>query len=474
MRKITIFITLLAFFSLPKASFSKKPEENFLNLDQVVNAAVLNYPTILSQYDKIRAAESDLLAAEGSFDVMLRQNYNSKTKGYYDGNAYDAEIGKYLGAFGSSVFGGYRKSYGKFADYDGDLETNESGEFRVGAKFSLLKDRDIDKNRLSIILGNLGIEESKIALEGIKMEIARDATKAYWSWVAAGKIFQIYEDLYQLALKRQNQLEIKSKRGDVAQIVVVENKKNLLKRQAALARNKQKFETNSLYLSLFWRDKNGNPIRPHISNLPDIDPILSNIPTSVEITNSKQQAAAKRPEIRLMNIKNDQQLKELKYAQNLMQPQLDVEVGASKDGGNGPQSRSQSNNYANLNFSLPLQRSEAKGKTASVQAKISAIKYEKSLLEDRVNTEIDQIAIKIDTIAQTYSLLVEEAELSEVLQFSELEKFNHGASNFFLVNMREQDLASSRAAVIEVFKEFNNAKADYKFAIFDYDLPENK
>ncbi len=467
LKLFVIIIIALPSFLLAKES-NKEDTVKILTLEQVVKSAVKNYPTIFSHYDKIRAAESNLLAAKGFFDIRLKQNYSDRTRGYYDGKTYDAEIEKHLGVLGSKVYSGYRKSYGKFADYEGGSITNSGGEFRAGAKFSLLKDRDIDQNRLSLILRNLGIEEAKIELENIKMEIARDASKAYWSWVAAGKILQIYEDLYQLSLNRQKQLEVKAQKGDIAQIVVVENKKNLLKRKASLAKIRQEFDASSVYLSLFWRDNNANSIKPEKTNLPEIDTKLSDIPNDNEIKNAKHQAIFKRPEIRLINIKSNQQSQELKYAKNLMQPQLDVEVGASKDEGVGLASRAGANNYANFNFSLPLQQREGKGKIAAAESKISAIKYEKSLLEDQINVEIDQIMIKISTISETYYLLVEEAKLAEVLQSSELEKFKHGASNFFLVNLREQDLAASKAAVIEVFKEFNNAKADYQLAVFDY------
>jgi len=438
-----------------------------ISLDEVVKSAVKNYPKILSHYDKIRSLESDLLASRGFFDIRLKQNYSAKTRGYYDGKTYDAEIEKYLGALGSKVYSGYRKSYGKFAEYDGGQLTNSQGEFRVGTKFSLLKDRDIDENRLSLILGKLSIEEGKIELENIKMEIARDATKAYWSWVASGKILQIYEDLYQLSLNRQKQLQSRAKQGDIAEIVVVENRKNLLKRKASLVKIRQEFETNCLYLSLFYRDFEAKPILTTLANIPKISLTASKPPSDKELKNSQQLALTNRPEIRLIKIQNDEEGNKLKLAKNSLQPQLDVEFGASKDQGAGPQTRSQANNYTNITMSMPLQLSEARGKIGSSEAKISALKYQRSLLEDQIKVEIDQILVKILMINETHGLLSEEVKLAELLQNSEVEKFKHGASNFFLVNIREQDLASSRAALVEVYKEYQNSLADYKLAIFD-------
>ena len=65
---------------------------------------------------------------------------------------------------------------------------------------------------------------------------------------------------------------------------------------------------------------------------------------------------SRRPELRLIKIKRDEENNNLKYAENLAKPQLDVDVGASDDVGVGPKSRGQSNNYAKIDFSVPLQQ----------------------------------------------------------------------------------------------------------------------
>lgn len=473
MNKKFLKLFVAAIIAFPSFSLAQEQKENnaakILTLEEVVKSAVKNYPIIFSHYDKIRAAESNLLSAKGFFDIRLKQNYSDRTRGYYDGKTYDAEIEKHLGVLGSRVYGGYRKSYGKFPSYEGGSITNSGGEFRAGAKFSLLKDRDIDQNRLSLILGNLSVEDAKIELDNIKIEIIRDTTKAYWSWVCAGKILQIYEDLYQLSLNRQKQFEVKAQKGDIAQIVIVENRKNLLKRQASLIKIRQEFESASIYLSLFYRDENGAQINPKSKKLPSLDLKLSKIPNERDIEKAKELALVRRPEIRVLQIKSSEQKSNLKYAKNLLQPELDVEIGASKDEGNGPRSRTESNNYTNLSFSFPLQQREAKGKISAAESKLSAISYEKTLLEDQIKVEIDQIILKKLTIYETYSLLTEEVKLAETLQNAEVEKFKQGVSNFFLVNLREQDYAASKAALIEVFKEFQNTKADYNLAVFDYE-----
>ncbi len=456
----TILFLNFGFLELAEASTEKK-----LLHHEVTSSANRNYPQILSYYEKVSAAEGTALGSLGFFDIKLKQNYTDKSRGFYDGKTIDTLLEKELGFMGAKVYGGYRKSFGSFADYEGGSITNESGEYRAGAKFSLLKNSSIDQNRLGLILANLGILESQIQLETIKKEIERDATKAYWKWISAAKVFHIYEDLYQLSLKRQSQLEEKLKKGDVAQIIVAENKKNILRRKSALAKARQDFENSAIYLSLFWRGENGAPIVPKPNQVPEIHFSLHEIENSQNVRDLET-ALSNRPELRILKIQKEQNFSQLKYAQNLFKPQLDVDLGASKDLGNGSTSRSQANNYVGLDFSIPLQQREARGKTSEYESKLKSLKYEEQLLGEKIKAELEQIKIQISSIVEMYYNLSQEAELADLLENSEREKFKHGASNFFLVNLREQDTAASKSAVIEMHEKYQSALADYKMAVF--------
>ncbi len=456
----TILFLNLSGIELAEASAEKK-----LSHHEVVASANKNYPRILSYYEKVTAAEGTALGSLGFFDIKLKQNYNDKSRGFYDGKTTDTLLEKELGFMGAKVYGGYRKSFGSFADYEGGSRTNNGGEYRAGARLSLLKDSSIDQNRLGVILANLGVKESQIQLETIKKEIERDATKAYWKWISSAKVFHIYEDLYQLSLKRQTQLEEKLKKGDVAEIIVAENKKNILRRKSALAKARQDFENSAIYLSLFWRGENGSPIIPKQNQIPEIHFSLHEIENSQTVRDSET-ALLNRPELRILKIQKEQNSSQLKYAENLFKPQLDVDFGASKDLGNGPASRAQANNYVGLDFSIPLQQREARGKTAEYESKLKSLKYEQQLLEEKIKAELEQIKIQISSIVEMHHNLLEEAKLADLLENSEREKFKHGASNFFLVNLREQDTAASKAAVIEMYEKYQSALADYKMAVF--------
>ena len=456
----TIILLNFGSVELAEASTEKK-----LLHHEVTASANKNYPQILSYYEKVNAAEGSAIGSLGFFDIKLKQNYTDKSRGFYDGKTTDTLLEKELGFMGAKVYGGYRKSFGSFADYEGGSRTNDGGEYRAGARFSLLKDSSIDQNRLGVILANLGVKESQIQLETIKKEIERDATKAYWKWISSAKVFHIYEDLYQLSLKRQKQLEEKLKKGDVAEIIVLENKKNILRRKSALAKARQDFENSAIYLSLFWRGENGAPIVPKQNQVPEIHFSLHEIENS-QIIQDLETALSNRPELRVLKIQKEQNSSQLKYVENLFKPQLDVDVGASKDLGNGSASRAQANNYVGLDFSIPLQQREARGKSAEYESKLKSLKYEQQLLEEKIKAELEQIKIQISSIVEMHNNLSEEAKLADLLENSEREKFKHGASNFFLVNLREQDAAASKAAAVEMYEKYQSTLADYKMAVF--------
>lgn len=458
-------IKLCLVFAILALKLAQTAQAKELSQAEVIASSNKNYPKILSYYEKVNASEGTALASLGFFDIRLKQNYLDKSRGFYDGKTSDTLIEKELGFMGARVYGGYRKSFGDFADYEGTSITNRGGEYRAGAKFSLLRDSTIDPNRLAVILANLGLAESKIQLETIKKEIERDATKAYWKWVAAAKVFHIYDELYQLSLKRQAQLEERLKKGDVAQIIVLENKKNILRRKSALAKARQDFENSAIYLSLFWRDENGKPLTPKAKQVPEITIKLHEIENS-QALRDLETAMFNRPELRILKLQKEQNLSELKYSKNLFKPQLDVDLGASKDRGQGPSSRSQSNNYVGLDFSIPLQQREARGKSAEYESKLKSLKLEQQLLEERIKAELEQIKVQIIAIVEMHDNLDQEAKLADLLEISEREKFKHGASNFFLVNLREQDTAASKASVVEMFEKYQSALADYKMAVF--------
>ena len=180
---------------------------NKLHLEEITKSALTNYPEILKFYEKIETNQGKILQNKGFFDIKLKAQYQDKTRGFYDGKISDYSFEKQNEFLGSKIYGGYRKSFDDFASYDGNYNTNSRGEYRIGGSVSLLRNREIDEFRLDLFNSELSFKETTMQLEKLKLDIKRDATKSYFSWLTAGHIYKTYLELYELAQQRQEQLK---------------------------------------------------------------------------------------------------------------------------------------------------------------------------------------------------------------------------------------------------------------------------
>ncbi len=447
--------------------FQGHSSELKLELKEVLESTQKNYPKILALYQEIEAAKGSILEAEGFFDVKLRQNFLDKSRGYYDGKEINTEISKKNQFLGSEIYGGYRKSFGDFENHESGLYTNHDGEFRVGAKFSLLQNSMIDENRLRLMLSRLNLEESKLALKNIKNEIRRDAAKAYYNWIVYGEIYKINKELYELALARNKQFEVRVAKGDLAAIVLIENERNALSRKTAMIKALQDFENSALYLSLFYRDDKGEPIIVKT----EMCPYLKNTThlKKIDVSHFEKDlihALQNRADIALIKISKQKEQNNLKQAQNLYKPKLDVDFSASNDISNENKARGQSKNEVNVKFEIPLQQRTAKGKTTQARAKIDKIIYEEKLLQESAKMRLSQIKNSLNSITEINDNLQQEIALSLKLENAEKIRFEKGGGDFFLINLREQSTALAKISAALAFGEYFKTHAEYEAEAF--------
>lgn len=462
------FINFLVFFSNNFAIAKTTENSNSpkkLILDEVTKSAITNYPEILKFYEKIETNKGKILQNKGFFDIKLKAQYQDKTRGFYDGKISDYSFEKQNEFLGSKIYGGYRKSFDDFAPYDGNYNTNSRGEYRIGGSVSLLRNREIDEFRLDLFNSELSFKETTMQLEKLKLDIKRDAIKSYYNWLTAGHIFKTYHDLYELAKHRQEQLKIRHQKGDIAKIILVENERNILQRNSLMLEAKNNFENSAIALSIYYRQTDGTPLSPKNEELPEINFINQEF-SNLNISKDIEFALQNRPEMKIINIQKNIEQNNLLQAKNLYLPKLDLNFEASKDLGKGPISRSQGNNQIRLDFELPIQQNIAKGKILQSTAMLNLLKIEEQFLNDKIRNEIQQISNSIATTTTIFNNYLNEYKLSHILEMAERERFKQGNSEFFLINLREQEVASARINKLIAFLKYQSFKADYNVAIF--------
>lgn len=452
-----LFVALLALLALGGAA---RAEE--LTLREVLQSSATHAPQILEAMARQRQADARLLSAEGQFDLVFNAEATARPLGYYNGSTAEVSAYRPLQNNGGQVYGGYRKSISDFASYEGKSVTNEFGEIKAGMLFSLLRDRVIDERRGRRELAGFDIELAELDRDLVAIGVQRRAIEAYQLWVAAGLRVKIYREIYDLAKERQDSIERQIQLGARPAILGTENQQNIVRRQALLVRAEQDLQLQANALSLFLRDGLGQPVVPSSDRLPPrlVDGVM---PRLVD----QSTAIAARPDLQALLTRIEQTGIRARLAENELKPRLDVRVEASKDIGDGSPIRRPTEGILGLRFSVPLEQRAAKGRIAEVAAEQDALSLRLRLLEDQIGVEIANLRTQVTGAEKLAGLAIAEAALARKMAEAERRRFSLGASDFLVVNLREEALADATIREIDANYRHAASQAELVAALAD-------
>jgi outer membrane protein TolC len=447
--------------------FSSFAQEKItLKEDFVINSALKHYPDVLQSIEDMEASKAQIKEALGAFDLKLKAKGDIRTRGFYNGKSMDVVVEKPLQFFNSRVYTGFRQSEGKYPDYEGKNDTLTDGESRFGVEFSLLQDRAIDERRLKLRNSKLGLNSKEMKFLLVRVKINKMASKAYWTWVAKGNIVKVYQELLDIAIDRNKGLKSRVRRGDLAKIYMTENRQYILKRETQLLKSKQEFFEAALELSLFLRDEFSSPIMPQDELLPEFD---SNFPmvSKVMFEEGVSRAMEISPKLRILDNQTQEFRNEQLMGENKLMPRLDLSFEVSRDTGIGSSTLIGTENRAMLKLEIPLERNLGKGKVAKSKAKRKRVEYERKLQTEMLKNKISNLFNKMKIFMNVITNTQEEVQVAQKLQKAEVRKFANGASDFFVVNLREQNTADAKIKLIKAKLKFKKNLADYDAQTFN-------
>lgn len=426
-----------------------------LQLSEVLESSRRFAPTILEALATARAADGRVLASEGAFDLLFTGEGFSRVTGFYDGTYLQGKAIQPLTNNGGQIEASYRVSRGDFPVYEDYSFTDQLGELKVRGVFALLRDRAIDDRRFG--QRNALIERDIAGLDAliIAIGVQQRAIQSYGQWVAAGQQVQVYRALVGLAQDRQEGIRRQVQLGARAAILLTENEQNLLRRQSLLVAAERDLANAAQRLSLFWRDQDG---RPRVATPADLPTSLPMIPAA----RAADPAAilARRPDIKLIEQRLALGETRLELERNRLLPSLRLFAEAGQDFGDqglGGRSRDPFEAMVGFTFSMPLQNRAAKGQVAAAEANINALEWRRRQSEEQIIAEVAQLSTNL-TAAERLAVLARDEEVqAEKLASGERRLFQAGASDFFLVNLRED--AAANAAIRRLDAEFRLAQA---------------
>lgn len=440
---------------------------------EVLATSEAHFPRILERLAAQRAAAGKALEAAGAFDVVFAADGFSRVSGFYDGTAVSGMAKQRVRPLGAELYTGYKLSEGDFPIYEDVNFTNTGGAVKVGVLFSLLRDRDIDEERFGEIDARLGVQEADLELLLTKIGVQQRALVAYWRWVKSGQQLDVYEALLRIAIERQDGLEEQVRRGARARINLIENQQNITRRQSLVTSALRDLRVAANALSFYYRDADGRPLIPERGQLPSDEAIptsASRVPGTVP--RAASEALLQRPELALLRTAIEREQNRIALTENNLKPRLDLSMEVQRGLGSiaeGGPSRDETDTVIGFQFTVPLQQRAVRGKLMQARAELDRKRQAQRLKAEQIELEVRNIVLELTLAQELQALAEQEVTQSLTLQAAELERFESGASDFFLVNVREETAANARIKLLQAQLESRIARANYDAATVDLD-----
>ncbi len=434
-----------------------------LKLQDVLTESLKTFPKVQQKNYELSAKKEAIVSSLGAFDLKLKGKADYRAEGFYSGRSYTASLEKPLYYWGSSLYLGHRLSAGEYPNYEQKALTNSGGEYRAGIKFSLLQDRAIDPARGEFLGAELDFKQSEEFLFLTKLKVQKAATTAYYSWLVSGKIYDVYRELLEIAKKRNSGIVSRVKGGDLAEIYITENRQYILKRTISLREAERDFRAAALELNLYYPIASPGELGPGamahqqipIKALPrdfeklDFDSIFSRL-------------AAERPELKALRYEIEKISLAEDLGDNKVLPRLDIHMEGSKDYGGERRSLDPAEARVFLTLEVPIERREGLGKRNKARMEQEALKEELNLLNATLKARLGVVLERLRAARSLYKNAGEEVSVAKKLELAEIAKFNRGASDFFVVNLREQNRSDAQVKKFKAYLDYQKSLAEYK------------
>lgn len=453
----------VSFIAQPARALAEVP----LNLETVLESVERHFPLIEAARRDQQGAEAELVGARGAFDPAVRVRADGAPLGYYQNGRIDLLVEAPTPLWGTTVFGGYRVAFGKLAEYDGKLDTNQYGEVRAGVAIPLLRNGATDRRRAGIERAELAVPLTEAALKQARIEAVRTATFRYWEWVAAGERLRIMQALLELAQTRDQAMHERVRRGDLARVDRIDNQRTVLSRQGAVVAATRALQASTIELSIYLRDERGLPLRAAASRLPARLPRPEGPKDEQDPSRVASDTAAalkNRPELERLRLQREQLRVERDLARNQLLPSLDLVALVSQDFGPGSPTRQPTVVEGALSMDLPTLNRVARGRRQAAEAGMARVDALWRLLADRIAAEISDSLSALAAARQRAEILREEVRISREVEEAERTRFSLGDSSIFFVNLREQATAEAALREIDALLDYRRAQAAYSAA----------
>lgn len=437
-----------------------------LQLEQVRQSVVEKFPLIQSVMQEAQVTAGKQRSARGAFDVKLMAESLNMPLGFYENYRHLVKVEQPTW-MGGAIYGQYRIGDGSFQPWYGERETNEGGEFKLGFVTPLLRGRDIDERRAQIARADLEAAAVDPQVDRQLLESVQLSAYVYWSWVAAGQIYLITQDLLGVAEERDRAIRRQVELGNLGQTEQQLNERLIVSRQAKLIEAKRKLQSAAIKLSLFLRDENGEPIIPVTGQLPPQFP-EPNDPRDFDARADINLALDRRPELRELQLARRMVDVDMRLSENELLPNLNTVMEASQDVGAQASDKGDKTPFeleAGILFDVPIQRNIAYGKIQTSRGKLTQIALKQKFTCDKIVSEVRDAYSALMAAFERIAKARRNVELAHQLVKAEYRSFELGNSDVLRIGIQEGSELDARYLATEALLDYYQALAQYQAAI---------
>ncbi len=436
-------IRLLALAFLSGTAFAVSEEE-------ITKSVLAHFPLIQQAELKYEASRGEVEEAQGAFDHKLTFKSRNRIEDKYENQYFETTIERQTRYQGLSLVAGHRSGQGLFPAYDGKYKTSSAGEIFAGLALPVLRNFQSDEFRLNIELAKLrkGIAKAEVEL---KQNISiHKALSLYYKWLFANQKLKIRESILKIAEERQVMLEKKFAAGDVEKLKLIDNLRSIDKRRDELAKARIEWQSARTQLELYYRDDAGVSISLSQEVLPKDD--IRAVPREIL-------TADVLPQLRIIDQEIRMRQAERKFFDQSRLPGLNLElVGSRELSGNVPWDPSTL--QVGLKFDLPLENRKAEGKTTAAEYKFRALLREKDFMIQQLKQQLNFSYDALQATRGRWEVTSSEFEKSVKIAEAERTRWAQGASDLFILAMREQDAADVDVKRWDVWYDYHQLLID--------------
>ncbi|MDC0716590.1 TolC family protein [Nannocystis bainbridge] len=456
----------------------KERRGRVLTLAEVLDSVEQRDPRMEAAELGIRGAEGQARSARGTYDPVLRGR--ATLEPMFRNAILDTRVEQPTPLWGMTAWVGWQVGVGRRPYYNTTLDSildiddrvgsrdvrSTAGTLTAGLTLPLWRDRSIDRRRANIRQSKMETERMQEARDARLLELEIEAATKYWTWVANGLRLEIEMMLLDLAQTRDEALQRRIELGALDPLAGVDNQRLILDREGRVVTAERAFQQAGLELSLYLRDANGQPVVPDPNRLPSRLPEMVSPEAGGNIESEIGEALERRPDRKARMFLRSQAEVELRWAKNQRAPRVELSAWASRYMGR-PLIPAFTRNGAvvSLLFEIPIPLRASRGQLEATRAAAESVAAELRFLDDTIAVAIRDGHSALVAAYRRARLANREVELSRQLAASEYRRFQLGAGDLLLVNLREVASADAANNEIQAVADYFVAKATLEVSL---------